>query len=899
MSTENMEEETRKLCLEILEVMKKAKQEAEMGKGKAENSAQKVAQYCAELKSTYFSLGNRLTNWSTTYRQWWSDLPIFAKWHTYNLFWHLLYCLTYAAYATACSLAATVGYETGRFSDLLNPASVSSAKALIKRIMEQGALAIQIYTRHVQNTARDELPTHLYEYLDDIGKVFGTMKMMEMNFSVKKESTLISCRAQPLYQEWSEAMPYRQATKDLAATALESIIFTLSEFKKVMDIACDYNMRHDISNQLICFLNTADILRLVRKFAKTFPVSQLSVVFRLVDELVATLVSEKDKETMNEIFNEMALHVISFFSYFWDRKDEDGWYLADELSERIDGTPTQNPVAYVISGLIYGLVEIIAISRNTFLVSEAQATMDNLFKMMIARIVALKDTNALSAKMKKLAKKWMDITKKRSLTIDTPQTVNGAIVKTTVKVRFETEKVEAGWTVKVPIPYLALANLNFIDKAASTVKVTVKMEMRRVCLEKMKWAESEAANYTLLAGYSTQAVANCASQLRSIYLKNQQPLTDWGKYDSWRGDLPTIVREQIDELSRAVDYTLAYAMAAFAFAYTVKVWARVVRISYWMNHEIVSSAIHEAESMCKEASIQADYAQNMGNMPKCCSLMEHLMEQLQQREKDFTLIQSIFGNVKANVTSSSDVTSSSEMKDFQRTLPTEAAAYKQIAKTHAIQAVEATLRALIQFQGMMDVTCNNSVRCHISCHINTFLINASIWKLASGNFVKDDPNSCLSVIPRLVSGLVKAFCRRATASPYVSKNDKTTDKVIDQITLYVICHFVYFCSLNDHNGDRLKLLRELSTLLCNSPDDLTKDADADVVCKSVCSLVQAIAIAKNAFFVVEARKAMDEIIEAIAEYVEPLKNNTLSGKVAGLMKKWREATCILTVSHSG
>jgi hypothetical protein len=876
MSTENMEEETRKLCLEILEVMKKAKQEAEMGKGKAENSAQKVAQYCAELKSTYFSLGNRLTNWSTTYHQWWSDLSVFAKWRTYNLFWHLLYCLNYAAYATACSLAATVGYETGRFSDSLNPESVSSVKTLIKRIMEQGALATQIYTRHVQNTARNELPTHLYQYLDDIGKVFGTIKMMETSFSVKKESTIVSSRAQPLYQEWSEAMPYRQATKDHAATALESIIFTLSEFKRVMDIACDYNMRHDISNQLICFLNTADILRLVRKFAKTFPVSQLSVVFRLVDELVATLVSEKDKETMNEIFNEMALHVISFFSYFWERKDEDGGYLTDELSERIDGTPTRNPVAYAISGLIYRLVEIIAISRNTFLVSEAQATMDNLFKMMIARIVALKDTDTLSAKMKELAKKWMDITKKKSLTIEPSQTVNGAMMKTTVRVRFETEKVWGGWTVRVPTQYLALANLHHVDKAASIVKVTVKMEMRRECLEKMKWAEHEAENYVSLANYSTQAVTSCVSQLRSIHQENQQQLME----------------EQIDELSRAVDYTLAYATATFAFAYTVKVWARIMRISYWMDHEIVSSAIRGAESMCKEAVIQGGYAQNVGNIPKC-SLMEHLMEQLQRRGKVFASIQSIFENVKAGVTSSS------EMKDFQRTLPTQAATYKQTAKAHAIQAVEATLYALTQFQEVMDVTCNKSVHFHISCQLNIFLINASIWKLASGNFVKNDANSRLSVIPRLVSGLVK------TLSPCVSENDKTTDKVIDQITLDVICHFVYFCSLSDHNGDRSKLLGELSTLLYNSPDDLTKDADADVVCKSVCSLVQAIAIAKNTFFVVEARKAMDEIIERIAEYVEPLRNKTLSGKVAGLMEKWgrykiwKEATCILTVSYSG
>jgi hypothetical protein len=831
MSTKKIENETRKSCLEV---MRKAEQEAKAGKDVAENDAKEVAQYCAKLEDI-FSSSNPLTDWSTMYCQWWDNLPFLAKWRTYNLFWYLLHCLNQTAYTIACFSAATKGYEVGRFSNVMAP-----------------------IWRDVQDTTRKDLLADFYKYLEEIGKVFGMIEKMGMNLKITPS------KAQYLYPEWPEAVRPREATKDHAATALESIIFALSEFKKVMYIACNYRMRYYISHHLICFLNTADILCFVRKFSKTsFPASQLSVVFKLVGELAATLVSEEEKETMQEIFNEMALHIMSFFLYFCGQKEEDG--LVDELSERIDGTPAKNAVASAVSGLIYRLVEIIAISKNTLLVSEAQKTMDDMFKMIAARIAVLKDTAALSAKMKKLAKEWMDLMKKRGLITDPFQTVNGAMVKR-VTVQFETE--QGGWhTVKIPSSWVSSVNVTPI------VKVTVKREMRERCSKQMNWAGKEAANYIKLAKEAAQAAANCVSQLQGIYPVNQQQLTDWGKYDLWCESLYATVREQIDGLFRAVGYTLAYAAAAFAFACTVKVWAKIAGFSYWMNPKIVSAAIHLAELMCKEASRQGDDTQNMGDVSE-----RLLLEQLQQRGKDFTAIWSIFGEFK----------SLSKTEDLQQqALSPLVTSQKQTAKDHMIQAAEAALYAITQFKETMDGICHLNIRSHVYRHLNTFLMDASIWRLASGSFVKNRSNSCLAVVPQFVSGLVEIFCRRVT--------DKITlDKVIDQITMYIICHLVYFN--NDQDGDRLKLRGELSILLHDSIDDLTKDADADVVCKSVCSLVQAIAVAKvakNAFFVVEARKAMDKMMEMIAKYVEPLKNETLSDKVAGLMEKWRGATHVL------
>jgi hypothetical protein len=274
-------EATRKLCRGSTE---KAQKEVKEYADKVTCYAKEVARYGLKLKNDY-QQEKRLTNWAM-YHLWQESLSLVARQQTDGIFQSFYGALTYGAAVIAATHAIQM-WDAIKVANA-DDGFITSVKNLAKQMMNKDALGIRTCMRDVEATTTESLP----QYLEKIGKIFEKMK--EISFEAKK-----AVKTGNVYNDEV------QFSQNHAAEVLKCVIFAMAEFKRAMYVVCDTNIYRDLSVRLSHFLHHANILPLLKMFAKTFSQpsvdAQWSIVFQLlgnqlVGELVATLVSEEDKK---------------------------------------------------------------------------------------------------------------------------------------------------------------------------------------------------------------------------------------------------------------------------------------------------------------------------------------------------------------------------------------------------------------------------------------------------------------------------------------------------------------------------------------------------------------------------------------------------------------------------
>jgi hypothetical protein len=849
--------ETRKYCLgKMKETAKEAEKQAQW----VEYYAQNMAKYISNLREIY--LRNQLTDW-TMYKQWRIHLPAWARWDTSKMFQDFFRCLVRAAVTITFAFSTKMWMEIAGVLHEMSAELFSSAKAATERMMDKGGLGIWACAGKIETTT-GRSPAFLQEYLQQIAAVYETI---QRTFAVGKET--VSLRSKyPQYIVARADDPHKQTAMNHATNSLEQIIFALSQFKNAMDIVCNYSMRHDISDQLARFLNHADLLALVQKFGNRFAASQLTNLFPLIVELVASFVSEKELATMDEIFNEMVLHISCTFLYFRSQEDENRSHLIDELAERIDHTPTKDPAAYVISGLIYRLCAIIVSSKNRLLALRAKETMDEMVKIVAARITALGEAIS-SAKMVTLTQKWSVISK--TFAVDTTSPTANKAAKKAIQVRFKTEN---GWYHHVKVPAIDIIPTDLgTDQTLPMVKeIVIRAGIRNLCLEKVQQAAIEAAKHSQQTEFYTQAVTRYACQLKDVYPANG--LTSWSMYKEWQQKLPPNVAQLTNSLSQALYDTLDHAVTVVAFARIIKIWTAVGCVSYWVDPGFVSSARRKAQELEKKLSARV--------IPSAWAV-DQFNHWLQEIEAAFALVQDVFDTAKTKIIAPW------KAKKLRRALP-EANVHKQAAEAYATQALQYVMHALDEFKKVMDTACDDHMRCDINRRLSRFLIEGYVLYLIRGKFAKVFTASSSPVFLQLISELTRTIIDTIV----LRKDRKTLALVIDKIFMYILCPFTYFWSRNE--SDRFHLIGEAAELI-NASNPL-EDSEDRFVPRLVHHLIQIIATKRSTVLVSEARIAMDKIVQMMAVRTQAFNHIPLRAKGERLTKKWEEVIRVLMTDTS-